>query len=68
MGKTKEMLEKKMELLSQQNPNNLGELIAISHAMVEIAAILLRMEEQIRWKSSLGRRQGSAFQQPKAKS
>lgn len=56
MNKAKEMLEKKMELLSQQSPNNLGELIALSHAMVEIATILLRMEEQTQWRSSWGQR------------
>lgn len=67
MNKAKEMLEKKMELLSQQSPNNLGELIALSHAMVEIATILLRMEEQTQWRSSWGQRSGQASQQPKAR-
>lgn len=65
--KAKEMLEKKMELLSQQNPTDLGELIAVSHAMVEIIAILLRMEEQTRWRSSWGRRSGQVSQQLEAK-
>lgn len=55
MDKEKEMLEKKMALLSQQSPKNLEDLISITHAMVEVSAILLRMEEQIRWQSSCGR-------------
>lgn len=65
--KAKGMLEKKMELLSQLNPTDVAELIAVSHAMVEIGVILLRMEEQTRWRSSWGRHSGQVSQQPEAK-
>lgn len=56
MDETRKMLEKKMELLSQQKTNTLDELIAVTHAMVEVGTLLVRLEEQIRWRSSLARR------------
>lgn len=56
MDRTRKMLEKKMELLSQQKTNTLDELIAVTHAMVEVATLLVRLEEQIRSRSSLARR------------
>ena len=57
MDRARKMLEKKMELLSQQKTDSLDELIAVTHAMVEVGALLVRLEEQIRWRSSLARRQ-----------
>ena len=57
MDQARKMLEKKMELLSQQKTDSLDELIAVTHAMVEVGALLVRLEEQIRWRSSLARRQ-----------
>ena len=45
-----------MELFSQQKTNTLDELIAVTHAMVEVGTLLVRLEEQIRWRSSLARR------------
>lgn len=56
MDRTRKMLEKKMGLLSQQKTNTLDELIAVTHTMVEVGALLVRLEEQIRWRSSLARR------------
>ena len=55
MDETRKMLEKKMELLFQQKTDSLDELIAVTHTMVEVGALLVRLEEQIRWRSSLAR-------------
>ena len=55
MDRTRKMLEKKMGLLSQQKTNTLDELIMVTHTMVEVGALLVRFEEQIRWRSSLAR-------------
>ena len=55
MDETIKMLEKKMGLLSQQKTNTLDELIMVTHTMVEVGALLVRLEEQIRWRSSLAR-------------
>ena len=56
MDQVRKMLEKKMELLFQQQTDSLDELIAVTHAMVEVGTLLVRLEEQIRWRSSLARR------------
>lgn len=61
MHQATKMLEKKIELLSQQKTNTLDELIAVTHAMVEVATLLVRLEEQIRWRSSLVRRREQTF-------
>ena len=61
MDETRKMLEKKMELLSQQKTNTLDELLAVTHAMVEVGTLLVRLEEQIRWRSSLARRREQTF-------
>lgn len=61
MDRTIKLLEKKVELLSQQKTNTLEELIAVTHAMVEAGALLVRLEEQIRWRSSLARRREQTF-------
>lgn len=61
MDRTRKMLEKKMGLLSQQKTNTLDELIAVTHAMVEVGALLVRLEEQIRWRSSLARQREQTF-------
>lgn len=57
MDQTRKMLEKKMEFLSQQQTDSLDELIAVTHAMVEVGTFLVRLEEQIQWRSALVRRQ-----------
>lgn len=57
MDQTRKMLEKKMELLSQQQTDSLDELIAVTHAMVEVGTLLVRLEEQIQWRSALVWRQ-----------
>lgn len=45
MNQTIKMLEKKMELLSQQKTDSLDELVAVTHAMVEVGLFLFA------WKS-----------------
>lgn len=46
-----------MELLSQQKTDSLDELVTVTHAMVEVGTLLVRLEEQIRWRASSARRQ-----------